>query len=138
MEYYEPKNAYNIVRDYTKVQGYTHPTDSHIVPRRDLNVRYITIENSSPRPVGVAITTYAYGGPLPQLQFIMGPGQIKHLGINTHGGPMQYIHLLDPVTGEYVGNPTDIRTDANQFVLRDGLQNWYVQSFKRPVYAAAK
>jgi hypothetical protein len=126
----------NVVRDYTMAQGYTHPTDSHVIPRRDLNVRYVTLENSSSRPIGIAITTYCCGPPIPKLQFVLGPGEIKHLGINTHGEPMQYIHMLDPETKLPVGSPKDLQTNANQFVLRDGLQNWYIQPFKRAIYSA--
>jgi hypothetical protein len=138
MEYYEPKNAYNNIADWTRLQGYTHPTDAHIVPRRDLNFRYVTVENSSFRPIGIGIATYACGGSTPQMVSVLQPGEIKHLGINTVGGPMQFLYLLDPVTQKEVGHPSDFRTDANEFVLRDGLQNWYVQSFKRPTYRAAK
>lgn len=138
MEYYYPKNAYNIIRDWNKLQGMTHPSDEHIQIRRDVNSRYITIENSGERIVGVAITTY-WCGETPKIQFILGPGEIKHLGINSYGGPMQFIHLLNSDTGDVIGTPTSLNTRSNQFVIRDGLQKLFIQTFYRSgCYSAQK
>lgn len=137
MENYNPRYAYNIIRDWNQLQGTTHPSDEYVQIRRDLNARYITIENSGERWVGIAITTY-WCGELPKLQFILGPGEIKHLGINTHGGPMQFIHMLDPETQLSVGTPTAINTRANSFVIRDGIQKMFIQFYYRPVYTASK
>lgn len=120
-------------------QGYSHVTDEHIQIRRDINIRNVSLENSSQRPIGIAITTF-YGGPndiVPKLQFVLAPGEVKALGINSHGSPMQYINPLDPVNGKRVGKPYPFQTDSQQFVLRDGMQNWFVQAFKRATYAAA-
>ena len=52
---------YNHVRDFDKLQGMTHASDQHIQPLRDINHRYISVENSGQRPVGIAIRTYAAG-----------------------------------------------------------------------------
>lgn len=133
MMWSNPKYASNIVRDWNKLQGFTSPTDTHIQIKRDLNSRYVTLENSSQRPVGIAITTY-YGDPLPKLQFILDGGEVKNIGINPIGSAMQFIHILDPVNGERIGSCTSFRTDCNQFVLRDGLNGWFVQCFQRTAF----
>jgi hypothetical protein len=52
------QGPFNHVRDYNKLQGMTHPSDIHIQTSRDINHRYITVENSGRRPIGVAIRTY--------------------------------------------------------------------------------
>jgi hypothetical protein len=132
----QPYNDYSITRDWNQTQGYTHPSDEHIQIRADINVRHVSIENSSERPIGVAITTY-YQGPLPNIQFVLNGGELKSVGINTIGGPMQFIHILDPQTKMPVGSPTAFRTDCNSFVLRDGLNKWYVQFFKTTGFRAA-
>jgi hypothetical protein len=137
MEWYKPSNDYNIVRDFNMVQGTTHPTDTVVQPLRDINYRYVTIENSSVRAIGIAITTF-YCGPMPKMQFVVGPGEVKNIQINSFGGPMQFIHLLDPITEEPIGAPTAFRTDANSFVLRDGINKVFVHFFRRPSYRAAK
>lgn len=129
----DPARADNIIRDWNRLQGMTNPSDEHIQIRRDINTRMISVENSGQRKVGVAITTY-YGDPLPQLQFIMRPGEVKYIGINSIGSPMQYIHILDPNTGQRVGHCTAFRTDCNQFVLRDGVNAWFVHFFQRTTF----
>lgn len=127
----------NITRDYEKAQGVTHPTDlSYQIPR-DVNIRYITIQNSSTRPIAFAITSYL-SGPTPPILSTLVAGEIKHLGVNSHGGPPQNIWILDPQTALPVGSPTCIRSDANDLVLRDGVNKWWVNFFKRPSFAAAK
>lgn len=129
--------ACNIVRNWELLQGMGSVTDEHIQIRRDIDSRLVSIENSGQRRIGIAITTY-YGDPLPVIRFIMEPGEVKAIGINSQGSPMQYIHLLDPVTGLRVGPCTSFRTDCNQFVLRDGENLWFVQCFQRTAFRAAK
>ena len=136
-EWYLPSKACNIVRDYNKLNGLTHVTDTHIQILRDINTRRVSIENSSQRPVGVAITTY-YGDPLPKIGFILEGGEIKAVGINSIGSPMQFINLLDPVTGLRVGSPTSFRTDCNTFVLRDGINAWFSQGYQTTAFRPAK
>lgn len=137
MEWREPVKACSIIRDWNHVQAYTHPSDEHIQIRRDINTRRISIENSSQRPVGVAITTY-YGDPLPKIGFVLQGGEIKAVGINSIGSPMQFINLLDPVTGLRVGSPTSFRTDCNTFVLRDGTNAWFVAGYQTTAFRPAK
>jgi len=128
---------YSRVVDYNKIQGCTHPTDLSYQILRDPNVRLISVQNSGTRPVGIAIMSYL-SGPNPPILFSLAGGEIKQLGINSQGGPPQYIHLLDLETKKLVGAPTILRRDANDFVLRDGVNKWWVQPFSHPSYAAAK
>jgi hypothetical protein len=126
----------NIVRDYDQSQGTTHPTDLSYQILRDYHIRYITVQNSAVRPIGVAITLYL-SGPTPPILFTLAAGEIRHLGINTQGGPPQFIWLLDVQTSMPTGGSTILRSDANDFVIRDGLNKQWVQSFRRPSYSAA-
>lgn len=132
-----PSTACNIVRDWDKAQGFTHPTDEHIQIRRDINIRRVSLENSSLRPIGIGITSY-FGDPLPKAQFYLAPGEVRSIGINSIGSPMQYINLLDPGNGKLVGEPAPFRTDANTFVLRDGENKWWVQAFQTTAFRPAK
>lgn len=127
----------NVVKDYSKLQGVYHPADlsNHIL--REINSRYITIENSSNRSIGVAITSY-YDGPVPEIQFTVVPGEVKHLGVNPHGGPSQFIRLLDLTTKRPVSDPKSIQSNSNQFVLRDGINKWWVDTFYRASYRPSK
>lgn len=128
---------YNIVRDWEKSQGVTHPTDLSTQIIRDYNIRYITVENSSPFPIGVAITSYLTG-PVPNILFTLGSGEIKHLGINTQGGPTQYLWILDLESKKVVNEPSCLERISNSFVLRHGMNKWFVQNFSRPSYASSK
>lgn len=128
----------NQVRDYNLVQGTSHPSDLTNQIIRDYNIRYVSVENSSTTPVGVAISASGLSTQTPPINFSLAGGEIRHLGINTIGGPMQFIHIIDLNTKRLVGDPYGFRTDANQFVLREGINKWFVQSFKRPSYAAAR
>ena len=128
--------SYNIVRDYNMVQGTTNPADLAYQIIRDVNVRYVTVENSSNIPVGIAITLYL-NGPLPMANFVLNGGEIKHLAINPQGGPAQFIHMLNFETGLPVGNPTILARNSNSFVLRNGSAAWFVQKFSRPSLSAS-
>lgn len=127
---------YNVVREYNVVQGTSHPSDLSTQILRDINVRYVTVENSSPQPIVVAISEDYHIDQIPPKNFLLAGGQIRHIGINTIGEPMQYIHILDYQNGNRVGDPYAFRTDANQFVLRRGINKWFVQAYKRPSYRA--
>jgi len=134
---YTAQPNFNIVRDFNKAQGTTHPTDLAYQIPRDIGLRYISVQNSSIRPISIAITPYI-SGPTPPILTTLYSSEIKHIGINTHGGPPQFIWLLDPQTGMIVGEPTIIRSNANDLVLRDGVNKWWVHFFAHPSYAAAK
>ena len=130
MDWITPARAYNITRDWNMAQGFSNPADETVMIRRDLDLRKVSVENSSPdNEVCCAVTTY-YQGPLPKAQFSLECGEIKYIGINTIGGPMQYLWYLDLQTGNPLGTPTPFRTDCNQFVLRQGLNRWFVQAFQ--------
>lgn len=137
MSHYTSQPNHNIVRDYDKSQGTTHPADLSYQIVRDYNLRYITVQNSATRPIGVAITPYL-SGPTPPILFTLAAGEIKHLGINSHGAPPQYIWLLSIQTKMPSGAPTVIRSNANDLVIRDGLNKQWIQFFYRPSYSAAK
>ncbi len=121
---------YSIVRDWNMAQGLSHSSDEIGWSRRDLNLRHVTIENSGLDSIGVAITVY-YGSPIPGIQFVLQGGETRDLGINTVDGPIQYIYILDPRTSKLLGTPYPMRHDAQSFVLRDGIQKWYVHAFKK-------
>jgi hypothetical protein len=129
MDWITPSNAYNIVRDWNKLQGFTHPSDEHIQIRRDIDTRRISVENSSERSISISIMPY-YQGPLPVAQFTLIGGEIKNVGVNLPDGPMQYIHILDPKTKKPVGQPYALRHDCNAFVLRDGINKWQISAFQ--------
>ena len=126
----------NNVLDYNKLQGTQNPTDLSTQILRDPNYRYITLQNSSYRPVGIGITTY-YTGTVPSVRFILEPGLTRYLGINSQGEAAQYVWLLDPETGNQVGSPQILSAASNDFVVRDGINGWTVQNFTRPSYRAA-
>lgn len=126
---------YNIVRETNKVQGTTNPADLAYQIIRDYNVRSISVQNSSTRPIGISITAY-YSGPIPDILSVIGPGEIKYLSINSQGEPMQYIWPLDILCGRLAGDPYPLRSDANAFVLRDGINKWWVSAFTFPSYSA--
>ena len=127
-----------VVRDYNVAQGYTHPSDSTHQIIRDINLRYVTVENSSPyTPVGIAIADSWEIHPIPPINFSLAPGEIRHIGINPFGENMQYIHILDLKTKRHIGQPSEFRTNSNQFVLREGINKWFVDYFRRPSYTAS-
>ena len=137
LNYQQKPNPPNNVLDYNKLQGTKNPTDLSIQILRDPNYRYITLQNSSYRPVGIGITTY-YTGTVPSIRFILEPGLTRYLGINSQGEAAQYIWTLDPETGNQVGNPNILSAISNDFILRDGINGgWNVQNFSRPSYRAA-
>lgn len=132
---YSAQSVYNTVRNFNKLQGTTHPSDLHVQIRRDINNRYITVENSSIRPIGFAIVSYV-SGPVPKILKTLLPGEIVHLGINSQGSYPQYVWILSPETSQPVSRPCLIRSTSNSLVLRDGVNKWWVDFFSRPVYSA--
>jgi hypothetical protein len=136
MSNYNSFKIRNIVRDYDKAQGTTHPADLSYQIIRDYNLRYITVQNSATRQTAFAITTY-YSGPTPPIGSILEAGEIKHLGINSQGDHPQYIWLLGVQTGLPTGPPSLIKSNSNDLVIRDGLNKQWIHFFQRPSYAAA-
>jgi hypothetical protein len=140
MSYYAPLHKFppSVTRDYNVVQGVSHPSDLSTQVIRNYNVRYVTVENSSPHnPIGISIANSFEMTPIPPIKFSLAPGEIRHLAINTIGGQMQYIHIIDLNSKKHVGDPYAFRTDSNQFVLRDGINKWFVTPYKRASYNAA-
>lgn len=128
---------YNIVRDWNKLQGVTSPTDLSYTIQRDLNTRHVTIENSSPRCIGVAIESFYMSCKDLPIRFVMRGGEIRDLGINPIGGPQQYLYFIDPQTKRQVGHPAALQWNSDSYVLRDGLNGWFVQYYSHPSYRAA-
>lgn len=132
---YSAQPNHSLVRNWNQSQGVTHPTDLSYQIIRDYGLRYVSIQNSSTRPIGVAVMSYM-SGPVPPILFTLAAGEIRPLGINSHGGPPQYLWLLDVQTQQPVGTPTILASDGQDFVLRDGVNKWWVQKFKRASYSA--
>ena len=128
-----------VVRDWNVAQGISHPTDlSYQIPR-DINIRRVSIENSSPyTAVGIAIMDSFELVPNLPLNFILRPGEIRHIGINTIGEPIQYIHIMDINTKKHLGEASPLQTITNQFVLREGINKWFVSRYHQPNYSASK
>lgn len=127
----------NIIRNWNQVQGTTGVEDDLWKIRNDINVRHISIENSSPNhSIGIAIQTYYLLGSteVPKLQFILRPGEIRDLAVNPHGSELQYIYLLNPQTNKMVGSPSPIQSNAQQYVVRDGINKYWIDRFKSSGY----
>lgn len=137
MQNYRKLYYNNAVRDYSLAQGVTHPSDLTVHTLNDINLRYVTIENSGLVPIGIGITTTPEKDPVPPLKFKLQAGEIRHIGINSIGEMMQFIHIIDLESKTHVGRPYPMRTDSNQFVLRNGINMWFVQAFHRSTYNAA-
>lgn len=129
----------SMARSYNKAQGVSNPADLSFQIMRDINMRYVTVENSSTSSaIGIAIANSYEMQPMPPIKFALAPGEIRHIGINTIGEHMQWLHMIDLATKNHVGDPYAFRTDSNQFVLREGINKWFVQPFHRPSYSAGR
>ena len=136
MDWSKPATAYSIVRDWNKAQGYSDVSDEVAYIRRDINIRHICIENSSERPFGIALATYK-GHPLPEIQFILRGGQTRDVGVNTIEGPLQYIYIYDPLNNKLLGEPAALRSNAQSYVIRDGVNKVWINYFKTAGFNAA-
>ncbi len=124
----------NVVRDYNMLQGTYHPSDLAYMVIRDINVRYIIVENdSSTKNIGIAITTMS-DGPVPSIQKILQPKEAVHLGINPPEQNQQYLWLLDPYTKLPVGHASVLLHNTNQFVIRQGTNKWWVSKYRMVGY----
>lgn len=123
--------ALNKVHNYYNLQGIRYISDLQHRPRRDIDTRHVTIQNSSTKnKIRFAITTKCIEEDLDNLETNkIFPGEIIHIGINSPGDPQQYIHLLDAEENFSIGHSFPLRTDMSDFVLRDGENKWFVQGF---------
>ena len=126
----------NAVYDWNRLQGVHNGADLHHQILRDIDHRHITIENSSEHNVGIAITTYMFGD-TPAVHFVSPPGDVRHIGINSHGDTTQYMWVLHPVTGKKLGPPQVLDRMSNEFVVRYGMNVVFVQKYYRPSYSAS-
>jgi len=124
----------NILVDFSLAQGVYNPNDLSNLPRRDLGIRYVTLENGSRTPVAFAVYETPYEiNPVPY--GVINGGEILHLGINPIGSNAQFLYLFDAKTHANVGfSPQILETITNSFVLRHGLNGWLVHKFsaRRP------
>lgn len=134
---YSKMPAHNIVRDWEMAQGVSSAKDLTHQNIRDYNIRSVCVQNSATRPIGIAITNY-YSGPDPPVKLTLQAGQLKYIGINSHGSYPQYLWLFDAISGKRTGTPAIFRNDANEFVIRDGLNEQWVQPFRTGVVSAQK
>lgn len=134
--FYGGRPQRNAVYDWNQLQGVYNAADLHLQQIRDIDHRHVSIENSSPYPVGVAITTYMYGE-TPAVRWVSPPGDVRHVGINAQGDTTQYMWVLHPETGARLGPPQVLDRQSNQFVIRYGLNTVWVQKYQRPSYSAA-
>jgi len=127
--------VYSGVFDYNKLQGtYSGPDLIDRIPR-DINHRYITIENSSDRTFACAINADPNTCPT-KSNFLIGPNGIKELGINDLGtSSSQWLWIINP-RGKPMGPPTILDNATNQFVIRNGENVIFVQRFHRAGYKA--
>ena len=127
----------NIVREYNKVQGTTHPSDLSGQIIRDINVRYITLQNTLSQKVAFIIKNSEQLESAESLSgdwFVIEGSQTLHLAINPHGSTAQYLLLADPTiqTPKIMSNAIYLRSNANDFVIRGGINRWWVDFFARP------
>lgn len=127
------RHPINIVRDYNKVQGVTHPTDLSLQIIRDVNVRYITLQNSSTNVIAFVILNEE-STEFPEDWMILNPSEIRHLAINPHGSDAQYLVLADPMSNppKIMSSEIYLRSNSNDFVIRAGINKWWVDFFYRP------
>ena len=121
----------NIVKDYNLLQGTYNPAELINQPPRDINTRYIRVENGSAKKMaGIAITTNWYLNVIPPIQRILYPQEILHLGVNLPEMEQQFLWILHPETKMPIGGPTPLSHNANSFILREGVNKWNVDKFK--------
>ncbi|HSA76238.1 MAG TPA: hypothetical protein VLE02_01715 [Nitrosarchaeum sp.] len=137
--YYNQYSYYphsNIVRDYNKNQGVTHPADVIGTIPRDYHTRKISVENSSVNDVMFAIVSYV-DGESPKNTILLKGGEVRYLSINPRGSNPQYLWILNAKNGLVMNYPALIISTANSLVLREGINKWNVQYFYYPSLTAA-
>jgi hypothetical protein len=127
--------VYNGVFDYNKLQGTYSATDLINRIPRDINHRYITVENPTDKIFACAITTDPNTTPA-KPDFLIGYNAVIELGINDSGSSSpQYLWVLNR-RGHPMGPPSILEKTANSFVIRDGLNLVYIQRFRNSGYKA--
>jgi len=156
----------NKVKDWLVDQRYSDPGEEAYVTRRDLGARRVEFSNSGNKAVKVKITsdpntvvkwsslTYPVhfkgdvgsprgmdyvrpsGQDFPGTSFIIQPSQSVFIALNPYEGPMQYFHILDIDTDQSIGLPIEARHNAQIFVLRQGIQGWFFQTFQSTGFKA--
>lgn len=126
----------NKIYNHFSLQGVSYQSQLKYQPRRVLGTKHISIENSSPTDLAhFAITNNHVEEDASALTTItLGPGKSVQLSVNAPGETPQFIHILNK-SSKYIGEsfclgPSyAIRSDAQSFVLRHGLNSWFVQPF---------
>ena len=132
---YTPYTDPNIVKDWRVIQGVTSGTDlGQGWQPWNIHVRGITIENGSDTPVIVVINNDINNPHKDGRSFYLEGKELKEVGINSQGGTAQFIHLFDYKTKWAVSEPTILDRTTNSFVLRNGLNKWFVHRYHRPSY----
>lgn len=121
----------NVVKDWANYQGYYYPTSDQI--RRYLDVRRVTIENSGGTTVVAAIFTNPRQS-ANTVTVALKPRETRVLGMNTRDDPVQFVVAVDPKTRRDIGTVREIPSDATNLVFREGINGWFVQSFKNVVF----
>lgn len=129
------QEEHNVVVDFNKLQGVAHPADLFYIPR-SLNSRYITVENGSCKYVSIVIDTNVNqtNEVKNEMMFTLRPLETKFLGINASGEQAQFIHIYNPQTKKLIGDPEILGRDTNSFVIREGINKYWIQRFSRPGY----
>lgn len=117
-----PTNEYfpfNTVKDLEQLEG-TGDIGT-ISLRKNVDVRHISVENSTPFVVGIAITNSRYGIP-PPILYWANPGEVRNLAVNSACGPsgQQFLWIFSPFTKLPSNDPHPLSYHANQFVIRSG------------------
>jgi hypothetical protein len=157
-----PPDPVNVVVDWLKLQNFSDPGEEAYVQRRNLNTRKIELQHSGTKPVLIKITSdpktvvswselslpwsprfprgmdyqTPNGKTFPGTKFILQPGTSRFLAINSYDGPIQYMHILDPISENSIGLPMETRHNAQIFVLREGIQGYFFQTFGSTGYEA--
>ena len=124
-------NDRNKVWDWNKAQGYEFAGD--FFPRRDINCRRISIENSGTNPIKCAVMLYQFG-PIPPVQLTLDGGEVRYFGINPPDEESQFLWLLDIQSEKPVATPYILANNGQQFVIREGINKWWVQKFHKATF----
>lgn len=119
-------------RNWNLLQGYGDVSDEIVYTRRDINSRKISIENSGYSEVLFTISPYydKIGVNYKKLK----PHEVFYAAVNTVDDEPQYIFLISTKDKKVIGGPFQIRSDANQYVIRQGLNKWYIQPFQQSFF----